>query len=101
MSLPSAMTSINPDVFMRTLTGRCPARLLPVAYTVRSGLIPSGRRVNSVQSLPGFVPPHTSHRTYTTPPMRRAWQWVMSDSQRFTQPVSRDTECLYSFLSIR
>ena len=89
------MTSISPDVFMRTLTGQCPVRLLPVAYTPRSGFMPSGSLVNSVQSLPGLVPPQTSQRTYTTPPMRRAWQWVVSDSQMFTQPVSyssRDTE---------
>ena len=87
MSLPSVMTSISPDVFMRTLTGQCPVRLLPVAYTPRSGFMPSGSLVNSVQSLPGLVPFHTSQRTYTMPPIRRAWQSVVSDSQMFTQPV--------------
>lgn len=95
MSLPSVMTEMSPDVLIRTLTGQCPVRLLPVAYTPRSGFMPSGSLVNSVQSPPGLVPFHTSQRTYTMPPMRRAWQWVVSDSQRFTQPVSyssRDTE---------
>lgn len=88
MSLPSVMTEMSPDVLIRTLTGQCPSRLLPVAYTVRSGFMPSGSLVNAVQSLPGLVPPHTSHRTYTMPPIRRAWQWVVSDSHRFAQPVS-------------
>ena len=95
MLLPSVMTEMSPDVSMCTLTGQCPVRLLPVAYTPRSGFMPSGSLVNSVQSLPGLVPFHTSQRTYTMPPIRRAWQWVVSDSQMFTQPVSyssRDTE---------
>lgn len=82
------MTEMRPDGDMRTLTAASPERAEPAKYHVLSGFIPSGRRVNSVQSLPGLVPPHTSHRTYTMPPIRRAWQWVVSDSHRFAQPVS-------------
>lgn len=44
--------------------------------------------MKSVQLLPGLMLFHTSHRTYTMPPLRRALQWMLSDSHRFTQPVS-------------
>lgn len=90
------MADMRPLDEMRTFTGSAPARSVAATYMVRSGFMPSGRRVNSTQSLtPGRSPLDTSLRMYTMPPMRRAWQWVVSDSQRFTQPVSSfnwDTE---------
>lgn len=49
---------------------------------------PFSRRFGYAAGKLAEVPFHASHRTYTMPPMRRAWQWVFSDSQRFCQSVS-------------
>ena len=82
------MTEISPDGNMRTFTAASPEREEPAKYNTLSGFMPSGSLVKSAQLLPGLMLFHTSHRTYTMPPMRRAWQWVSLDSHRSTQPVS-------------
>ena len=82
------MTEISPDVNMRTFTAASPERAEPAKYNGLSGFMPSGSLVKSTQLLPGLMLFHTSHRTYTMPPRRRALQWTVSDSHRSTQPVS-------------
>ena len=82
------MIEISPDGKMRTLTTVLPESEEPAKYKTLSGFMPSGNLVKSAQSPPGPMPFDTSHLTKTVRPMRRAWQWVVSDSHRFTQPVS-------------
>ena len=82
------MIETSPDGKMRTLTTVLPESEEPAKYKTLSGFMPSGNLVKSAQSPPGPMPFDTSHLTKTVRLMRRAWQWVVSDSHRFTQPVS-------------